>query len=524
MLANPAFLLFADEAADMRESLRILGRCPGLERAENSDDELTEELPDVLPGPLSPELRERLLNWARQELREVRRQLTFRRTVWEMFWHRDERAIRKQYWRLCHRQRFRDAARVAELLVDVRHSLLEQEAPGRVHVRLDGRNARKASKIVAAITGQCGPIEAALYPTEATVYERPPGPNAKKTRWLPWLRRTPSWQAAYNAACLYAALEQSCLYDQKENLVTYAVTSLRRAVNDPECEMDRPSDWISADPDLSQLERWPDFISFLYDQKVRDYPADPITCIFCGEMDALCKINGEYAFLNWSSETVRLAGARPEISCARRNSHAGTADPWPAVEVAVDRLRAVCEPCEVGWMTRLEGAIRPLLLRMIEGSHVELTPEQQSMVAAWAVLKAAVFEHLWTHDPILTGVDREILRTRSRPSAGVRVRLALAEPGRCPLRAQGLVFETRRQCDRAVSVTIAIGRLAATVIGGSSAGMNALQTVDGPGAGLTAVFPPQAGTVGWPPPDALPHESLPASGQLRGPLEGGVTG
>ena len=73
-------------------------------------------------------------------------------------------------------------------------------------------------------------------------------------------------------------------------------------------------------------------------------------------------------------------------------------------------------------------------------------------------------------------------------------------------------------------MTIAIGRLAATVIGGSSAGMNALQTVDGPGAGLTAVFPPQAGTVGWPPPDALPHESLPASGQLRGPLEGGVTG
>ena len=61
-----------------------------------------------------------------KELRACQRQLTLGRLIWETFRHRDERAVRRPYWRLRERQRFHDGVRVAELLVAVRQSLNER--------------------------------------------------------------------------------------------------------------------------------------------------------------------------------------------------------------------------------------------------------------------------------------------------------------------------------------------------------------------------------------------------------------
>jgi len=163
-------------------------------------------------------------------------------------------------------------------------------------------------------------------------------------------------------------------------------------------------------------------------------------------------------------------------------------------------------------MARLETAVLPLLLPTIEGFAVELSTEEQITVARWAVLKAAVFEHIWAHDPVLTAADREMVRTRNRPPAGVQVRLARAEPGGCALRAHGLVFEPRRHDEKAISVLITLGCLVAEVTGGPGPGTHASLTAGAPGTALTAgapgtgfitIFPPQAGSVRWPPPDTL---------------------
>ncbi len=53
-----------------------------------------------------------------------------------------------------------------------------------------------------------------------------------------------------------------------------AVISLIRVVNERDCEMERPWDWISNDPDFFCLKSSEKFTSFLADQKQRDYPAD----------------------------------------------------------------------------------------------------------------------------------------------------------------------------------------------------------------------------------------------------------
>ena len=298
MIANPQFGALKKEAwDDLRESLRILDQCGITDNAEDSCE--------VIAAPLSAELRKELLTAARNELRACQRQLTLWRLIWATFWHRDERAIRKHYWRLRERQRFHDGVRVAELLVAVRQSLNDQECD---RTGRDCRPARKvrsrperAMHITAVITGDITAIEALLDPKALDVPKDDrkkwypgadgrktkrasldaaesggkkwhPGAKAGKTRWLPWQRRTPSWQAAYNAACLYAALECSDKYQQNK-MALLALRCLDRVVNDRLCEMERPWDWISTDPDLRCLEKKSErFCEFLDDQKQKDYP------------------------------------------------------------------------------------------------------------------------------------------------------------------------------------------------------------------------------------------------------------
>ena len=54
------------------------------------------------------------------------------------------------------------------------------------------------------------------------------------------------------------------------------VTSLKRAISNPDSEMERPYDWISHDPDFRLLnkdkEDFPEFNKFLGIQRERDYP------------------------------------------------------------------------------------------------------------------------------------------------------------------------------------------------------------------------------------------------------------
>jgi hypothetical protein len=236
MIANPEITLTDDDPKEtLCECLSILDRCRVTNTCICRDD--------ISPGePLPRPLRIELLTAAQDELGAVRRQLTPWHLIWAAFVHRDERAIWKHYWRLAERQRFRDGVRVAELLVAVRQTLNEEEGRIRVepgsgqgpsdtardgrsgtehehkggHVRKVGFYLRIMNKyslararwITAAITGDSATIKAVLkskgeyQPDENTQPRR----HTQRTRWLPWQHSTPSWPAAYNTACLYAAL------------------------------------------------------------------------------------------------------------------------------------------------------------------------------------------------------------------------------------------------------------------------------------------------------------------------------
>src|SRR5262249_16306431 len=150
---------------------------------------------------------------------------------------------------------------VAELLVAVRQSLNEQEPADATKSRRQKNKVRhslkRAMRITATIAGDITAIKALLNqdapdtPKDERKWRT--ATNARKPRWLPCHRRTPSWRAGYNAACLYAALATSSAKGQQNRMARMALRCLNRVVNDRHCEMERPWDWISKDPDLRCL-------------------------------------------------------------------------------------------------------------------------------------------------------------------------------------------------------------------------------------------------------------------------------
>ena len=49
--------------------------------------------------------------------------------------------------------------------------------------------------------------------------------------------------------------------------------------------------------------------------------------------------------------------------------------------------------CNGGWMREIEDRARPILIPLIKGEEIRLSPADQSVIAAWAALKAIVGEY-----------------------------------------------------------------------------------------------------------------------------------
>jgi hypothetical protein len=238
---------------------------------------------------------------------------------------------------------------------------------------------------------------------------------------------------------------------------------------------------------------------------------DNRTCIFCGATGASVKITREHTFSNWINQVLTRDVIGPDISCERsimRGPQAGTVNTWPAAEAASHTLRAVCETCNNGWMNDQEIAVRPLIEPMVKGYNATLTAAQQITVATWATMKTAVFEYVWTDDPVLLGGDRDVIRTQNRPPASAQVRLAAVESNGYPLRALARGYELRGTADKAICLTMTIGCLIAQVFGGPGAGHHGFQQTGRTGADFIGIFPPQVRIVQWPPMTALDDTSL----------------
>jgi hypothetical protein len=264
MLANPHAELGQIDVTVLRDALRILARC-GL-----IGDDVAGKLCDRDQAGLMDPLRPHLLAAAEREFKAIQQYLTWRHIVWETFRRRDERGVLRPYLHRRHRQAFHDGVCVALLLVAVRKGLMPKgQGDGEV------RYARLTARIATAISGDSKDFANVLRDFPArTAKPRPITARLRTRRW-PWQCSTPSWPAAYNLACAYAALAARAEIGP-DRLVAKVIASLEFAICNPECEMERPSEWIGNDPDFGHLNRTRNecFTAFVNDQRKRDYPGD----------------------------------------------------------------------------------------------------------------------------------------------------------------------------------------------------------------------------------------------------------
>ena len=311
MIANPDHQLRNDRKTweGLEEVLAILKRC----RLADSTLELGVDarqadgswsaVTGLTPGPsdmrVSRDFALALLKSAARDLRDVRTQLDTWHVVRDAIVRRDERAVWLPHWSQRHRRAFHDGVCVAELLVAVRCRLIEARAdakakaettagtkadsPAEIPPWLARARVRwhlwRAIRITASIAGDPAAIKAVLRDPRGEWWStgQPKGGGRRRAR------STASWQAAYNTACVYAALAEAAPASGEEapgDLELRVIDSLRRVVENPRSELERPSDWIDSDPDFRSMHPGPPhappsfraFEDFLLDQKRQDYP------------------------------------------------------------------------------------------------------------------------------------------------------------------------------------------------------------------------------------------------------------
>ena len=236
-------------------------------------------------------------------------------------------------------------------------------------------------------------------------------------------------------------------------------------------------------------------------------------CIFCGRTGATVKITKEHTFSDWINEVLTPAALGPDITCERSISQVpgvGTVNSWPVREVASHKVRAVCKPCNEGWMSGHEGRIRSVLEPMILGYNASLTPDQQVDVATWTSMKSAVFEYIWSDEPVLTAADRSVIMTQDRPSASAQVRIAAIESQGRPLQAIARRYVKSGTQEMAYCLTMTIGCLVLQFFGGPGAGDHGFQNAGRPSVDFAGIYPPSLQVINWPPVLALDDVSVQA--------------
>ena len=127
-------------------------------------------------------------------------------------------------------------------------------------------------------------------------------------------------------------------------------------------------------------------------------------CIFCGGK----KLNREDLWPVWVVDSV----AKDRSSEIERTFGRNPPDTYRGRYI---KSRCVCEKCNCGWMSRLEGTAKPILEPMIHDSPSAIDYVKQSMIAAWTIKTAMVFECTKAESAFYSSEDRRHLLTWQTP-------------------------------------------------------------------------------------------------------------
>src|SRR6202035_290184 len=144
------------------------------------------------------------------------------------------------------------------------------------------------------------------------------------------------------------------------------------------------------------------------------------TCVFCGGSPT----TQEHVFPGWARRLVKAEGPQAHVQNTFRDRHEPVSRSWSKDAYSMT-VRAVCAPCNNGWMAALEEQAKAFLDPMFHRRGRALHQVGQKTLATWALKTAMVAEQ--THGSGPRGFPRAEyahLYERGDPSERIRVWMA----------------------------------------------------------------------------------------------------
>jgi hypothetical protein len=87
-------------------------------------------------------------------------------------------------------------------------------------------------------------------------------------------------------------------------------------------------------------------------------------------------------------------------------------------------IRAVCHRCNTGWMSGVEGLVKPILIPMLQGQRFELDRISQHRLAVWITLKMLVAENQNVEDRVIQNDGLAFFRAYRTVPRGTKIWIA----------------------------------------------------------------------------------------------------
>jgi len=162
-------------------------------------------------------------------------------------------------------------------------------------------------------------------------------------------------------------------------------------------------------------------------------------CIFCGiegSQTSEGALTKEHVYSNWTRRFVpRTLKKFKSLRAAARTDHTQFVYINRPGDIRDWQVLCVCAVCNNGWMRQqIENPARPIMIPLIRGEPVRLSPDQQQIVATWAVAKAMVAEFAESESVTTHHTQRKyLMRHFLPPKRGWAVWIAHYPPTGAPM-------------------------------------------------------------------------------------------
>jgi hypothetical protein len=130
-------------------------------------------------------------------------------------------------------------------------------------------------------------------------------------------------------------------------------------------------------------------------------------CIYCGGSPT----TREHIWADWLRNYIPKTQASHTASESLINpdfSVEATTKKWGG-DPRSRRLKIVCRSCNGGWMSELQNAAKPILVRLILGQSIFLNKDQQQILAAWSAMTMISAEYFYPNRATTSVTDRRWL-------------------------------------------------------------------------------------------------------------------